>query len=385
MNPRKNKGQPQKTLNPIVAEFLQSSKVLGFTDEDIISDFSNSLSQSETSIRLVNKNITQSIGKVLLRLFQRYTKIQSLNFFSCLSLDPFFLKQLSIDLLKSPINSLILDYMAIPRESIIPFLSCTSLDLLSLRGNQCLTSYDFLTHQQNPFPLSLNLFFNSLSTSNLKVLNLYGCNLGDDGTIAFAYSLYFNTNLKAVCLSRNKIGDNGAIALASALSSYILSENECIIVDRLMNEESKQRISDEGTNLLKRKKGQKPPPKKNVPKVPKKNQLPTRSNIEKNISFDPKSPIMPAILSKWNSCFTGPNGIKILPGNNSLTTLLLDENEISRTGALRLSEMLKSNIKISNFSILNNPDLDASDISSLNRQSVPDSQISASSTYVKSE
>jgi hypothetical protein len=58
----------------------------------------------------------------------------------------------------------------------------------------------------------------------VKVLNLYGCHLGEDGAIAFANCLFFNTNLQCVSLARNRIGDAGAVALAGALNVYLLNE-----------------------------------------------------------------------------------------------------------------------------------------------------------------
>jgi len=372
MTTRKPRNAPAKQVNPIVAEFQQSCKVLGFTDEEIISDFCTFLGQSETSLRIVHRNITPALAKVILRVFQKYPKIQQFSMYACICLDASFYKQLATDLMKSPITNLALNYMSIQTDLITPFLSCQSLDVLSLRGVQSISTYDNVSHEWGPFSTSLNLFFNTLTTSTLKVLNLYGCNLGDAGAFAIANCLYFNTNLKCICLSHNRIGDNGASALASALSSYYLSENENVIVERLMNEESKQKITDEGGSLLKKKKGQKAPNKKAPPKAIKKGQQTSRPITERCLSFDPRAPVIPAILAKWNSCITASNGMKVLPGNTTLTTLLLDENQISHHGAVKLAEMLKANSKLVFFSVNSNPDIEPAEAQQLFRSTLPD-------------
>lgn len=367
MSSKKGKSAPAKQVNPIVAEFQASCKALNFTEEDIMTDISNSLNQSETQIRLTHKNISPALGKVLLRLFQRYQRLQSITLYACVILDPAFLKQLGTDLVKSPLTSISLDYSPIQREALLPFLNLPSLDVLSLRGNQCLTPYDYISMKQNPFPQTLNAFYNALTTSNLKVLNLYGCHLGDDGTVALANALYFNSSLKCLCLSRNRVGDAGAAALASALSYYTLSEAESAIVDRLMNEESKQRISDEGGSLVKRKKGQKAPPKKAPPKTTGKKGQPAKAPTERLLNFDPTTPVMAAVLAKWNTCVTKENGSRVLPGNTTLSTLILDENQITGTGAAKLGEMLKENSHIVHFTIANNPEIEPSEEKSLTR------------------
>jgi hypothetical protein len=71
------------------------------------------------------------------------------------------------------------------------------------------------------------------------------------GAIAFANCLFFSTNLLCVSLARNRIGDAGTVALVGALSVYLLNEQGSTIVDKLVNDESKQKISDEGGPLLK--------------------------------------------------------------------------------------------------------------------------------------
>ena len=364
--------QPVKQVNPIVAEFQGCCKTLGFTEEEVISDLCQAFNSSETQIRLVHKNITPQLGKVLLRLFQRYQRLQAITLYACVSLDPTFLKQLSNDLVKSLVTSLALDYSPIQRDAITPFLSLPSLELLSLRGNQCLSPYDYATHAPGPFPASLNLFFNQLTTSNLKILNLYACHIGDAGAIALANTLYFNNNLKCLCLSRNRIGDEGAKALAAALSFYTLSDNEIAIVDRFVNEESKQKISDEGGSLLKKKgKGKAAAPKKAAPKISKKGQQATRTVQERLLSFDPAAPIMAAILTKWSNVVTKENGVRILPGNTTLTTLMLDENQITETGAQHLADMLKVNTTLVNFTISQNAEIDPAQVKELERTITP--------------
>lgn len=362
---------PAKQVNPIVAEFQQCCKVLNFTEEDVIADYCSALNHSETQIRLSHRSITPALGKVLLRLFQRYTRLQTISLCSCLSLDPTFLKQLSTDLIKSPVTTLCLDYAPVQRDVLVPFLSLPTLETLSLRGNQCLTSYDYVSHQWFAFPETLNMFFNSLATSQLKVLNLHGCHIGDDGAVALSSTLYFNTSLRAICLSRNRIGDVGARAIASALSVYVLSEAEISIVDRLMSEESKQRVSDEGSSLVKRKKGAKAPPKKPPPKTSRKGQQSAKSLSDRVLSFSPAAPVMPAILAKWNACVSCENGTKILPGNTTVTTIMLDENHITRTGYHYLSEMLKVNTKIVHFSMSRNPEIEEEKCEEISRR-LPD-------------
>lgn len=365
---RKQAAQPKKEINPIVAEFTQCCKVAGFTDEDIINEITNSLNKSETVIRLVHQNMPPQLCKAFLRLFQRYQRLQQIILYACPVLDPQFYKQLASEFGKCPATNLCLDFMPIQRDTIIPFLSAQSLDVLSLRGNQCLTSYNYVTHEKGIFPQSLNMFLNALAISNIKVLNLYGCHLGDDGAIGLANCLYFNTNLLCLCLSRNRIGDAGAIALASALSNYVLNEQETAIVERLENEESKQRISDEGGGLIKRRKGQKPPPKKPPARNMKKGQQHNRSNQEKSLNFDPAAPVMAAVLTKWNTCVAEANNTKILPGNVTLTSLILDENLITETGAAALQKMLNENTHLVNFSIKSNLEIDPEIAESMTRR-----------------
>ena len=363
--------QPAKQVNPIVSEFQSCCKTVGFNDDEVITELCQAFNASETSIRVVHKNITPQLGKALLRLFQRYQKLQSITLYACVSLDPVFLKQLSNDLVKNPLTQLLLDYSPIQRDAITPFLSLPNLELLSLRGNQCLSPYDYVSGAPSyPFPASLNLFFNQLTTSNLKILNLYACHIGDTGAIALAHTLYFNTNLKCLCLSRNRIGDDGAIALAQALSFYPLSENEIAVVDRFVNEESKQKISDEGGSLLKKKGKGKAAPKKPPPKPSRKGQQTARTTTERLHSFDPAAPIMAAILTKWNTVITNESGVRVLPGNNTLSTLLLDENQITGTGAQHLAEMLNVNHTLVNFTLYQNPEVDPAQIAALERNSL---------------
>jgi hypothetical protein len=55
---------------------------------------------------------------------------------------------------------------------------------------------------------------------------------------------------------------------------------------------------------------------------------------------------MPAVLTKWNTCITLDNGQKALPGNATVTSLLLDENLIGENGVAALREMLARNARI---------------------------------------
>jgi hypothetical protein len=82
------------------------------------------------------------------------------------------------------------DFMHVQREFLTPFLPLPLLETFSIRENKCLTSYHFETHELNSFPVNLNLFFNGLCTSRLKILNLFGCHLGDDGVSALVGVLF---------------------------------------------------------------------------------------------------------------------------------------------------------------------------------------------------
>jgi hypothetical protein len=196
-----------------------------------------------------------------------------------------------------------------------------------------------------------------LATSTIKVLNLYACRIGDDGAIALASALFFNTSLLCISLTGNRIGDVGAVALSNALSFYVLDEQETAIVEKLVDDESKQKFSDEGGWLLKKRKGQKaPPPKKPAGKPTKKSEQ-TKHPAERAISFDPASLVMPAVLGRWRTCVTLESGQQALPGNTTLTTLILDDNAIGQNGGMALREMLTQNIHIVQFSVANNPDI----------------------------
>ena len=366
MPPRKV-GSQRKETNPIVAEFQQCCKVVGFQDEEVINLVISWLSRSENQIRLVNVNLTPVLCKALLRLFQRSQKVQQVTLYACPVQDEAaFFKQLANDFSKCPSNALALDFMPIQRESVIPLLSNPSLEIFSLRGNPCLSSYDFETHEQRPFPTSLNAFFNALSVSNVKVLNLYGCNIGDDGAVALANTLFFNQTLACVCLSKNKIGDRGAEALAGALSKYVLDEQETAIVEKLTNDESKQKISDEGGGLVKRK-GRRPPPKK-APSKTTRGRAQARHQVERQMNFDPAAPVMAAVLGKWGTCITLESGQKVIPGNTTLTSLFLDENMIGEKGARFLRDMLMENSKLVQFSVANNPEISNDTAESMTRK-----------------
>jgi hypothetical protein len=368
MPPKRSGPLAKKDLGPLVAEFQQCCKVVGFQEEERINQVNAHLCHSETVVRLVNIYLSAPLCKVLLRLFQRYQRLQQIIFYSCPIQDvgP-FLKQLSNEFGKCPANSLSLDYMPIQRDAISPILATQGLEVLSLRGNQCLTSYDFETHAPRPFSTSLNTFFNALSSSTIKVLNLYGCHIGDDGAIGFARSLFFNTNLVCISLARNRIGDAGARALASALNLYLLNEQESALVDKFVNDESKNRISDEGGSLVKRKKGTRAPPKRPPPKSTKRGAQ-AKQQIDRAINFDPAAPVMPAVLTKWNTCVAAEGGQKAIPGNTVVTSLILDENLIGEIGVAALREMLARNARIVQFSIASNPEVPADVAESLARR-----------------
>ncbi|OHT06550.1 hypothetical protein TRFO_25358 [Tritrichomonas foetus] len=360
MPPRKNTSSKKQELSPMMAEFQQCCKVLGFQEEDFINQITPFLNKSETQFRLLNMTITPSSSKLIYRFIQRYQKIQQVIFYACQFTDPNFFKQFAIEFNKCPATNVAFDYVPVQREALVPLLSSNHIEILSLRGNQCITNYDFVTHEKRPFPPSLNAFVNQLCTSNIKVLNLYGCHLGDDGAIAIAGSLYFNTNLLCLSLARNRIGDEGAKALAAALSQYYLDEQETAIVEKLITDESKQKISDEGGGLVKRKKGQKPPPKKPPTRTTGRKGAQSRQQIEILKNFDPQAPVKAIVLTKWNTCVTLENSNppqKVIPGNRTLTSLILDDNNITEKGAAALKEMLRENQHMVQFSIDINPEI----------------------------
>ena len=365
--------QPVKQVNPLVAEFLQSCKTQQFNDQDLITYITNQLEKSETVFRLCQVSILPSYGKSLLRLFQKYQRLSQIIFYACPIQDPTFTKQLAAEFAKNSANVLQLDYCPIDRDTITPLLSAQTLDVLSLRGNQCLTPYNFVTHAPGPFTSSLNSFFTALATSTLKVLNLFGCHIGDTGTIALANCLVLNTSLRCLCLSNNRIGDPGAFALADALSSRLLTEQEALIVDRFVNEESKQKISDEGGGLLKKgKKGSKGASKKAPAKPTSKKGQQVKQPQERPMNFDPEAPVNVVILSKWQSCITDDVGNKILPGNSTITSLLLKDNDITLSGATALKNMLQTNTKIVCFDIDGNPEIEPEMIQAMKRECPPE-------------
>ncbi|OHT05284.1 hypothetical protein TRFO_26969 [Tritrichomonas foetus] len=370
MPPRKSSSSKKQESTPMNAEFIQCCKVLGFQDDEFVLQITPFLNKSETHLRLVNLTINSNSGKLILRFMQRYQKLQQVTFYSCVFSDPSFYKQLSSEFNKCTANSISFDYIPEQRDNLLPLLMTPSLDILSLRGNQCITSYDFIAHQKRPFPPSLNTFFNTLCNSPIKVLNLYGCHLGDEGAITLAHSLYFNKNLQCLSLARNRIGDDGAIALSSALSRYVLDEQETAIVEKFKNDESKPKISDEGGVLIKKKKGQKsvpvkkhPPPRAAGKKGAQAHQITERLN-----NFDPSAQVKAIIFNKWNSCITLPDtNQKVIPGNTTISSLILDENNITEKGGKALMEMLNYNNRIVQFSIVNNDDLKQETICKLRR------------------
>jgi hypothetical protein len=240
-----------------------------------------------------------------------------------------------------------------PRDAISPFLLAPNLDFLSLRGSQCITHYDYASGASRPFTDSTSFFYRTLAATALKAIDLSGCHIGDDGARALASALFFTSSLRCVNLARNRIGDPGASALAASLSRYTLTNQESEIHDHLVYEDSKQKISDDGSGLLKRKKGGKP---KKPPAKAKKGQ-PQKTLNARTVSFDPNSPVGPAVLEKWQTVVVMEDGTKVLPGNTTVTTLLLDDNLVTGLGLMALSEMLRNNQKIVNFSILGNPDI----------------------------
>ncbi|KAK8887036.1 hypothetical protein M9Y10_038071 [Tritrichomonas musculus] len=375
MPPRKTTSAKKQELSPMMAEFQQCCKVLGFQEEEFITQITPFLNKSETQLRLLNMTITPVNAKVIFRFIQRYQKIQQLTFYSCQFTDPNFFKQFAIEFNKCPATNVSFDYIPVQREALIPLLSSNSIDILSLRGNQCITSYDFITHEHHSFPPTLNTFINTLCTSTIKVINLYGCHIGDDGAAAISSALFFNTNLQCLSLSRNRIGDAGAISLAAALSQYILDEQETAIVEKFINDESKQKISDEGGGLVKRKKGQKAPQKKPPTRATGRKGAQSRQQVEIQKNFDPQAPVKAIVLTKWNTCVTLETNPpqKVIPGNSTLTSLILDENIITEKGANALKEMLDFNHQIIQFSIDNNTEIPSEMANSL-RRNVPQTE-----------
>jgi hypothetical protein len=357
----------KKDNSTLLIEFQSCCKNAGVQDAEVINHINNLLSRSETQFRLAGVTLTPALCKCILRLLQRYPKFQHIVFYACpVANEVGFLKQLASDFGKYSSNSLSLDFMPIQRDSLLPILAAQSISVLSLRGCQCLTPYDFVTHEQRPFPPSFNTFLNALATSNIRVLNLYGCHLGDDGVSALAGVLHFNTNLMCLSLGRNRIGDVGARALASALSMYVLTDQETAIVENLLNSESKHKISDDIRDL-RGKKSQTPVPQKSPFKQMGKGRFLSKMESEKALNFDPAATLSVVVMHKWGSCVTLDNGQCALPGNSTLTSLVLDENRIGDPGFDAMKEMLSVNNKIVHFSIANNPDISAELAESLAR------------------
>jgi hypothetical protein len=357
-------------VSPIVTEFQNACKLNGLQDEEVITEWSNLLGQSDTEIRLVNRTLTPQLGKILLRLFQRYQKIQKIHFYACYFQDLVFWGKLATDLqARSAVSQLFLDYAPIPRDLVTQFLMVSSIDFLSLRGNQCVTSYDFLTGHPGRFSESINCFYQCLASSTLKALDLSGCHLGNDGAKAIASVLFFTTHLRCLNLTGNRISDLGAIALAGALAGHTLTAQEVEVRERLANEEANQRVNDDGGGLLKGKgKGKKPVKK---PAVKSKKGQTTKTISAKSLSFDPNSPIIPALLAKWSTVIVKDDGTEVLPGNSTLSTLTLDDNGITGIGLSALVEMLKGNTKLVNFSVEGNPDIDRAEAQKIARRYVP--------------
>ena len=356
----------KEVVKPYVSDFQQACKSVGFHDQETIQNIISMIQKYDNQLRFVNLAFSQSLCRAILKFVQKCTKLQQIEFYSCVFKDPNFTQTLSNEFSKNSANNLSFDFSPITREQIIPLLSAQTLEILSLRGVQTITSYDYRTHESRPFPPSLNNFFNSLSTSSIKVLNLYDCHIGDIGAVAIANVLMFNTNLRCLSLVKNRIGDKGAIALSRVLSEYVLDENESAIVDILIAEENRSKISDEGSNLLKKKKGSKSTPKK-APQTPKGKKNQTQKIQSSFLNFNPSASVSPIITENWKSCEIGTSNQRSLPGNKTLTTLLLDENEIKSDGVNALKEMLSLNHSLVNFSVLRNEGNDNEFLQSLTR------------------
>jgi hypothetical protein len=182
--------------------------------------------------------------------------------------------------------------------------------------------------------------------------------------------LLFTESLHCLNLTRNRIGDRGATALALALSSYQLSPQEIEFHTHLVHEESKQKISDDGGGLLKRGKGKKTPRKSPTPGQ-KKKTLPAKTLSPRTLSFDPNAPVSAPVLAKWHSVALIGDDAKVLPGNTTLTTLILDDNAITGIGLAQLAEMLRVNQRIVAFSVQGNPDLSAAEVRGVARTYSP--------------
>jgi hypothetical protein len=350
---------------PAVTEFQNACKFAGFTNDEVISRLSVEIAQSDGEIRFVNKTFGPQFTKIFMRYFSRFQRIPRLSFYSCYFQDPTFYTRFATDLGKTSITQLKLDFAPIPRDLLSPFF-LTNLDFLSLRGVQCITTYDFVTGEPGVFTESANVFYRNFSCSKLKALDLSGCHIGNDGARAIASVLLFAESLRCLNLTRNRIGDPGATALALALSSYRLTPQEIEFHGHVAYEESKQKISDEGGGLLKGRKGKKTPRKTAAPGQKKKSP-PTKSLNPRTLSFDPNAPVSAPVLAKWHSVVGVSDDARALPGNGTLTTLILDDNAITGIGLTALAEMLRVNQRIVTFSVTGNPDLSAAEVTAVTR------------------
>lgn len=351
-----------KTLpksNPLVTEYAAACKANGYTNETEISAMTTYFQKCDNEVRFVRKNITPVFSKILLRIFSK-VKLHRIIFHGCFFQDQNFLTKFATDLNKLQISQIYFDYCPIQRDCITLYLSAPNLDSLSIRGNVCLAS------EKGNYNQSLNNFYNSLARSPLKMLDLTGCNLGDEGASSVARVLYFNTSLRCLNLSSNKIGDDGAIALSYSLSFYFLTDQEIEIHEKLQNDEVRSKISDDGADLIKKKKGGKSASKKATTKT-KKGQ-PAKPVIDRTYSFDPNLPVIPAVFAKFNTCVLLEDGRMYIQGNTTLTSLILDDNKIEKMGYAQLSEMLSKNTKLVNFSIKNNPDIKDEDVALISRK-----------------
>jgi hypothetical protein len=355
-------------VSPAANEFQNACKFSGLQDEELISEWTTLLTQYEGEMRLMNKTVSSQVSKAILRFLLRYPKFSRVSFFSCYFQDQAFYSKFAADFPKFGISQLSLDFAPVARDSISPLLLMPNLDLLSVRGNICITGCNYWTGAAGYFSDSLNTFYKNLASSNLKALDLTGCRIGNEGAISIAHTLFFTANLRCINLSSNRIGDSGASCLAAALSSYTLTVQEMEVQEILVNEESKQKLSDEGGGLVKRKKGGKPIIRKGNPKSKK--GLPQKTTSVRTLSFDPYALISPAVLAKWNYCVAQEDGTMILPGNMTLTTLILDDNLITERGLSMLSDMLKTNTRLVNFSISANPDIPSEMIQRVTRKCV---------------
>ena len=348
------KSQSPKPPPPIINEFQAACKALNFNDDSEIQSVSAYLAKCDYEVKFSNKKITGDFSKVLLKMFPRCTQLKRLVFFNCTFEDPEFFSKFASELPKESINQVHFDFCTIQRDYLVPFLTVPNLDALNVRGNKCITSYMSPDYEESRFTDSVNRFYNALTKTHLKVIDFSGCNLGDVGVIALSRALFFNNTLLCLNLTSNKITDVGAEALSEALSFYILTKEDIEIRNRLICEETRSKINDDGSELVKKKKGGKAPPKK-TPAKQKKGQ-PVKIP-EKSFCFNPDIPVQPALYASWDNTSQLDDGTMYIQGNRSLTTLILNNNRIGRKGLYILKEMLGKNETIINFSIRSNPDI----------------------------